>query len=82
MAYSVRFDKKNIFNYLLTNNVDVNKICSNLSPLMAAAKFGRPDLAKILLKKGASKNLKNENGETAKDISVKYKQAALTEILK
>lgn len=82
LAYSVRFDKKNIFNYLLTNNVDVNKICSNLSPLMAAAKFGRPDLAKILLKKGASKNLKNENGETAKDISVKYKQAALTEILK
>lgn len=82
LAYSVRFDRKNIFNYLLTNNVDVNKICSNLSPLMSAAEFGRADLAKILLKKGAAKNLKNENGETAKDISVKYKHPDLTEILK
>ena len=82
LAYSVRFDKKNIFNYLIANNVDINKMCNNLSPLMAAARFGRADLAKELLKKGAVKKLKNDDGETAKDISVKYKETAVTEILK
>ncbi|ANF51140.1 ankyrin repeat domain-containing protein [Chryseobacterium glaciei] len=82
LSFSVKHDKKNVFNYLLSNNVDVNKACDNQTPLMIAAKYGRADLAKALLKKGATKTLKNDKGQTAKDYSVEYKQPALTEILK
>ena len=79
---SVKYDRKNIFSYLLNNNADVNKICGGQSPLMIAGRYGKADLAKTLLKKGAQKNLKNEKGETAKDIAVKYKQESLTSVLK
>lgn len=82
LSFSVKHDRKNIFNYLLANNADVNKACNNQTPLMIAGMYGNANMAKTLLKKGADKNAKNGNGETAKDFSVKYKQAALTAILK
>lgn len=82
LAYSVKYERKNIFNFLLSNTTDVNRICNNQSPLMVAARYGKADLAQSLLKKGADKNLKNVNGETAKDFAVKYEKANLTAILK
>lgn len=82
LALSVKYEKKNIFNFLLNNTTDVNRICNNQSPLMVAARYGKADMAQSLLKKGADKNLKNANGETAKDFAVKYEKADLTSILK
>lgn len=82
LSYSVKYERKNVFNDLLSNGADVNKACDNQTPLMVAARYGKADLAKALLKKGANKTLKNEKGETAKDFSVKYEKPALTEILK
>lgn len=82
LSYSVKYERKNILNYLLSNNANVNKACDNQTPLMVAARYGKADLAKLLLKKGANKTLKNEKGETAKDFSVKYEKPLLTEILK
>ncbi|CAD7809181.1 hypothetical protein CHRY9390_01955 [Chryseobacterium aquaeductus] len=82
LAFSVKYERKNIFNFLLSNTTDVNRICNNQSPLMVAARYGKADLAQSLLKKGADKNLKNANGETAKDFAVKYEKANLTAILK
>jgi len=55
LTFSVIHDRKNIFNYLLSNNADVNKACSNQTPLMAAETYKKPELAKILVKKGAKK---------------------------
>lgn len=82
LALSVKYERKNIFNFLLSSTTDVNRICNNQSPLMVAARYGKADLAQSLLKKGADKNLKNANGETARDFAVKYEKANLTAILK
>ncbi|MCY0970314.1 ankyrin repeat domain-containing protein [Chryseobacterium wangxinyae] len=82
LALSVKYERKNIFNFLLSNTTDVNRICNNQSPLMVAARYGKADMAQSLLKKGADKNLKNASGETAKDFAVKYEKANLANILK
>jgi len=82
LALSVKYERKNIFNFLLGNTTDVNRLCNNQSPLMVAARYGKADMAQSLLKKGANKTLKNANGETAKDFAVKYEKANLTNLLK
>ncbi|MCY0978793.1 ankyrin repeat domain-containing protein [Chryseobacterium wangxinyae] len=82
LALSVKYERKNIFNFLLSNTTDVNRICNNQSPLMVAARYGKADMAQSLLKKGADKNLKNASGETAKDFAVKYEKVNLANILK
>ncbi|MBL7880242.1 MAG: ankyrin repeat domain-containing protein [Chryseobacterium gambrini] len=82
LALSVKYERKNIFNYLLSNTTDINRMCNNQSPLMVAARYGKADMAQSLLKKGANKTLKNANGETAKDFAVKYEKADLSNILK
>lgn len=81
LAYSIKYEKKNIFNFLLNNTTDINRICNNQSPLMVAARYGKAEMATALLQKGADKNLKNANGETAKDFAVKYEKNALVNIL-
>jgi ankyrin repeat protein len=82
LAMSVKYERKNIFNFLLSNTTDVNRLCNNQSPLMVAARYGKAEMAQSLLKKGADKTLKNANGETAKDFAVKYEKANLASILK
>lgn len=82
LALSVKYERKNIFNFLLSNSSDINRICNNQSPLMVAARYGKQDMAKSLIAKGANKTLKNANGETAKDFSVKYEKADVTNLLK
>lgn len=77
VALSVKYERKNIFNFLLSNTNDVNRMCNNQSPLMVAARYGKADMAQSLLKKGANRTLKNANGETAKDFAVKYEKANL-----
>lgn len=81
LALSVKYEKKNIFNFMLANSTDINRVCNNQSPLMVAARYGKLDMAKSLLKKGANKSLKNANGETAKDIAVKNQKSDLAAIL-
>lgn len=82
LALSVKHERKNIFNFLLSNTTDINRMCNNQSPLMVAARYGKADMAQSLLKKGANKTLKNASGETAKDFAVKYEKADLSKILK
>ncbi|KIC64200.1 ankyrin repeat domain-containing protein [Chryseobacterium taiwanense] len=82
LSLSIKHDKKNIFNYLVSNEADLNKACDNQTPLMVAARYGKSDFAKELIKKGANKSLKNEKGETAKDFSAKYNHPEIASILK
>ncbi|WP_312399048.1 ankyrin repeat domain-containing protein [Chryseobacterium sp.] len=82
LAYSIKYERKNIFNYLLNNGADVNKECDHQTPLMVAARYGKAEMGKILLKKGANKNAKNSKGETAKDFSAKYKHPEFATVLK
>ncbi|WP_144281755.1 ankyrin repeat domain-containing protein [Chryseobacterium echinoideorum] len=81
LAYSIKYQKNNIANFLMNNNSDVNKACDGVTPLMTAAKYGNMDAAKNLLKRGANKNAKDNNGKTAKDYAVEHKQSAMTMIL-
>ncbi|KQS94265.1 ankyrin repeat domain-containing protein [Chryseobacterium sp. Leaf394] len=82
LAFSTRHSKTEIFNYLLANGADVNLACNGNTPLMEAAKFDAPELAKLLLKKGADKNAKDAEGLTAKDYAVKYKRTEILKLLK
>lgn len=81
LTLSVHYEKKNNFNFLLTKTKDMNRTCGSDTALMTAAKYGRTEMAKELLKKGAKKSLKNSYGETAKDIAVKNKNLDLAKIL-
>ena len=81
LALAVRHERKNNFAFLINNTTDINRVCGNNSPLIVAATYGRIDMAKALLKKGASKFTKNANGETAKDIAIKNKHLELAKIL-
>jgi ankyrin repeat protein len=80
-SLSIKFDRKNVFNYFLDNKVDVNKSCSDVTPLMYAAISGQMDTAKMLLKYGAKKDTKDKNGKTAKDHALANKQATVALIL-
>lgn len=82
LSYSALNNKKTVSNFLLANKADVNKACNGMTPLMNAAVFGNADMAKMLLKKGADKNMKDQNGFTAKDYAVKNNHSALAELLK
>ncbi|RNA63584.1 hypothetical protein D1631_17510 [Chryseobacterium nematophagum] len=55
LAYSIFYDKKNIFNHLIENQVDVNKKCGTLTPLKIAQNNNRTEMVKALVKKGAKK---------------------------
>ncbi|WBV61910.1 ankyrin repeat domain-containing protein [Chryseobacterium camelliae] len=80
-SLSIKLDKKNLFNYFLDNKVDVNKSCSDMTPLMYAAISGQMDIAKLLLKHGAQKDAKDKNGKTAKDHALENKQKTVALIL-
>lgn len=78
---SVKHERKNTFNYLLANKADVNKSCDDVTPLMAAARYGYTDMVKTLLQKGADKNAKDKNGKTAKDYAKERNQTAVLGLL-
>lgn len=80
-SLSVKHQRTNVFNYLLANKTDVNKSCSDVTPLMYAAMYGYIDSAKILIKNGAKKDTKDKNGMTAKDYAIKYNKTAIATIL-
>ncbi|WP_159479245.1 ankyrin repeat domain-containing protein [Chryseobacterium sp. 18068] len=70
LSLSARYERVNVINYLFENNVDVNKSCSDTTPLMYAARYGYTDTVKLFLKKGAKKDTKDRQGKTAKDYAL------------
>lgn len=82
LALSIKLESKKVFERLIEEKADLNLACDEKTPLMFAAKYGKVDLAKILLKNGADKNLKTSKGLTALDYAKKYEQKELVEILK
>lgn len=81
LTLSVNYERKNNFDFLIGKTTDIDRACGNENALMKAARYGRTEMAKQLLKKGASKSLKNSNGETAKEIALKNNHAQLAKIL-
>ena len=67
LIYSIKLDKKNIFDYLLSDkSVDLNKTdCEGKTPLIWAADYAREDYVKILIEKGADTSIKDRFGTDA-----------------
>lgn len=82
LAISIKMDNLQLFDFLLKNGADVDKICDNKTPLMFAAKYGKEDFANKLLAKGADKKLTNNKGYTAKDYAEKGNFTTIIELLK
>lgn len=82
LAISIKMNRPNIFNALLEQKADLNKICSDKTPLMYTAKYNTVEFAKALLKAGADVDVKNSEGRTALDYAVKYKNSELENLLK
>lgn len=70
-----------IFQKLIDEKADPEKICDGKSPLMFAAKYGDLAIAKKLLENGAKKETKTEKGITALDYAKKYNQPELIKLL-
>ena len=80
-AIAIKLEKEKIFNYLIEQKADVNKICEDKSPLMYAVKYGNLKFTKKLVEAGANINLENEEGKTAIDYAKKYAKKDILEYL-
>jgi uncharacterized protein len=69
---SIKSDAKKIFDFLITQKQDLNKICEDKTAMMHAAKNGRLEMVKKLLSAGANINTQNNHGKTALDYAAKY----------
>ncbi len=66
LNYAVLSGNREIFDYLLEKNADVNALYGgNISPLMSAAENGNMYMASALLAKGANINYVDKNGNNA-----------------
>lgn len=81
LSISIKLNRPNIFNTLLTAKADLNKVCGGKTPLMYSAKYGELNFAKALLKAGADATIKNSEGQTALDYAVKYKKSEIQTLL-
>jgi ankyrin repeat protein len=80
---AITYDNQDIVNYLIEQGIDVNKTHrrSGFTSLMAAACYGRTEIAKILLKNGANQNAVDSKGFTAVDFARKMNKKSILELL-
>ena len=82
LAYSAWNNKRNITNFLLQNGSNVNKACNGVTPLMSVAMFGNEAMVRLFLSKGADKNAKDNNNQTARDYAIRYGFNNVAELLR
>ena len=80
---AITYNNIEMVNYLLSQGIDVNKTTrrSGFTALMAAACYGRTEIAKILLKHNANKDVKDSKGFTAIDFARKMNKKSVLELL-
>ncbi len=80
---AITYDNQEMVEYLLSQGVDVNKTTrrSGFTALMAAACYGRVEIARTLLKKGANQYAKDTKGFTAIDFARKMNKKSILELL-
>lgn len=62
--------------------VHVNdSLFSDLSPLLRAALYGKPEALRALIECGADRNAKDKQGRTALELAKKYNHQKIIEIL-
>ncbi len=77
LALTLKTNAHNCFNFLLEQKVDLDQECTGKTPLMYAAKYGRLEMAKALIKNGAKPHFKNNKSRTALDYANKYRQKTM-----
>jgi len=80
---AITYDNLDIVKYLLAKGVDVNKTYrrSRFTALMAAACYGRVEIAQLLLDNGADKDMVDLKGFSATDFARKMNKKSILEIL-
>ncbi|WP_304543686.1 ankyrin repeat domain-containing protein [Sulfurimonas microaerophilic] len=80
---AITYDNKEMVNYLIEKGRDVNQTNrrSGFTPLMAAACYGRAEIAKILVQNGVDQNAKDSKGFTAADFARKMNKKSVLEVL-
>jgi ankyrin repeat protein len=74
LALAIKMEKPVIFKALLDQKVRLNQICSDKSPLMFAAKYGKLAMVKALVEAGAAVKLTSAENKSALDYAIKYQQ--------
>lgn len=89
LAQAVRNNAQKCFDILISKGANVNTSCDGyVPPIMHAAKYGRLEMLKVLIAKGADKNYVYHgeytpaDGETPLTYAEKYKQTAIVDYLK
>ena len=80
---AITYDNIHMVSYLIEQGIDVNKTTrkSGFTALMAAACYGRVEIVKILLEKGADQYAKDSKGFTAIDFARKMNKKSVLELL-
>ncbi len=80
---AITYDNLEMVRYIIEKGRDVNETTrrSGFTPLMAAACYGRVEIAKYLLEQGASQDAKDSKGFTAIDFARKMNKKSILELL-
>jgi len=79
---AVTYDNKEMVHYLIEQGKDVNETTrkSGFTALMAAACYGRVEIAKILLEHGADQEARDSKGFSAVDFARKMNKKSILEL--
>ena len=80
---AITYDNFSIVTYIIDQGLDVNKTTrkSGFTALMAAACYGRVEIAKVLLEKGADQHVQDSKGFSAIDFARKMNKKSVLELL-
>ena len=80
---AVTYNNIDMVNHLILNNININETTrrSGFTPLMAAACYGRAEIAKILIDKGADQGATDSKGFRAVDFARKMNKKSVLDIL-
>ena len=80
---AITYDNIELVNYLILNNINVDKATrrSGFTPLMAAACYGRVEIAKILIAEGVNQKATDIKGFTAIDFARKMNKKSILALL-
>ncbi len=80
---AITYDNLEMVNYLIENGMDVNQTNrrSGFTSLMAAACYGRVEIAKVLLANDVDQNAKDSKGFSAIDFARKMNKKSILKLL-
>ena len=82
LCIATKNNKEEWVKLLINKGADIELQTNYKTPLMYAAKYGRLEIARLLLSAGAIKTKKSAKGKTAYDYAIRYKKTELATLLK